>query len=62
MVMKDVTFYTFEILIEFCNSLYSHLQLMDQIDDCNFAAIDTGPLDHKFGLARVKSQIHLFLL
>lgn len=54
--VKDVTFYTIEIVIEFCNTLYSHLQLMDEIDDYDFAANGTGPLEHKFGLARIKSH------
>ena len=54
--VKDVTFNTIEILIEFCNTLYSHLQLMDNHNDYDFAANSTGSLEHKFGLARFKSH------
>ncbi len=53
---KDVIFYTYELLIEFTNTIYSHMQLMNIIDNYNFPSNGTGPLEHKFGLARIKSH------
>ena len=52
---KDVVFYTEELLIEFTNTLYAHLQLLS-IDGYSFTRNSTTPLEHKFGYARVRSN------
>ena len=54
--LKDVVFYTKELVIEFVNTMYSHLHLMSDIKDYHFSSNGTGPLEHKFGYARVKSH------
>lgn len=53
---KDAVFYTYEFLIEFINTIYSHMQLMNIINNYNFLSNGTGPLEHIFGLARIKSH------
>lgn len=52
----DVMFYDKDILIEFTNTLYSHLQLMNSIDEYNFSRNSTDPLEHRFGFARARSK------
>ena len=53
---RNVSFYTNELLIEFTNTLYSHIQLMSTIDNFCFDRNSTTPLEHKFGLARRRSH------
>ena len=52
----DVMFYDKDILIEYTNTLYSHLQLMNSIDEYNFSRNSTDPLEHRFGFARARSK------
>lgn len=53
---KEVTFYTNELLIEFTNTLYSHIQLMCTIEEFCFDRNGTTPLEHKFGYARCRAH------
>lgn len=53
---KDVVFYTNELLIEFCNTLHAHIQLLNNIPGYCFSRNSTSPLEHKFGYARCKSR------
>ena len=52
----DVTFYTKELLIEFTNTLHSHIQLMNVEDAYDSSRNSSIPLEHKFGFARGKSH------
>ena len=53
---KDVMFYTNDLLIEFTNTIYCHLQLMTIIPSFSFDRNSTTPLEHKFGNARVRAK------
>ena len=53
---RSVMFYTNELLIEFSNTLYSHIQLMSTIDEFCFDRNSTTPLEHKFGLTRRRAH------
>lgn len=52
----DVTFYSREILIEFTNTLHSHIQLMNTEKNYNFSRNSSAPLEHKFGFVRGRSH------
>lgn len=43
-------------MIEFSNTIYAHLQIMNNTNNYHFSSNSTGPLEHKFGYARVKSN------
>ena len=53
---NHVTFYTNELLMEFTNTLLSHIQLMNVVDNYNFDRNSTTPLEHKFGIGRLRSR------
>lgn len=52
----DVTFYSNDLLIEFTNTIHSHIQLMNIEDDYDSSRNSSIPLEHKFGFARGKSH------
>lgn len=52
----DVTFYTKEILIEFTNNLHSNIQLMHSESNFLFSRNSSDPLEHKFGMSRVRCK------
>ena len=51
---NDVLFYTKDILIEFTNTLHSHIQLMNTIPNYCYDRNSTTPLEHKFGNVRLR--------
>lgn len=55
-VNLNVRFYTDNMLIEICNSLHCHMSLMGFIENYCFDRNTSMPLEHKFGLARVRSH------
>ena len=55
----DVLPYTTDILIEFINSIYSDISLIEKYKNVDLDRNSTGPLDHTFGRSRVKcNNIH----
>ena len=52
----DVTFYSKSLLIEFANLLHSNIQLMNNEINFGVSRNGTEPLEHKFGISRIKSK------
>ena len=52
----DVCFYTNQLLIEFTNTIHSHMQLLNNLPDYCFDRNSSMPLEHLFGRARVRAK------
>ena len=53
---RHVIFYTEDLLIEFTNTIHSHLRLMNSLNRFSFDRNSSMPLEHKFGIARTKAH------
>lgn len=53
---NDVVFYTSDLLVEFTNTIHCHLRLMESLPCFSFDRNSSMPLEHKFGLARMKAH------
>ena len=52
----NVTFYTEDLLIEFTNTIHCHLRLMESLSSFSFDRNSSMPLEHKFGIARMRAR------
>lgn len=54
--ISDVLPYTNDLLMEFCNNLFSNITIVDKFDNVDVDRNSTSPLEHTFGRGRVKSK------
>ena len=54
--VNEVLPYTNDLLVEYANNLYSNITISEKFDNVDIDRNGTGPLEHTFGRARVKSK------
>lgn len=52
----DVTAYSNNLLIEYCNSIFTKINLMNKYENITINRDSTAPLEHTFGRARVRAK------